>query len=368
MHIESLTVESVQQPMIALHQQRWGGMLETSIVSIAAGGETGYGSARAHGGTSGRAIGEYIVTTLAPGIIGQHALDRERIWRWLWSFDKGAYVPIFAISAIDVALWDLAGKLARTPVAKLIGGFRDRVPAYASSAVLGSIDDYVADVERARGRGYRAYKIHAFREAKRDLELCEALAAAAGPKMELMLDAANAYDRREALWVGRAIERLGFRWYEEPLSHHDIEGYRELRTALDIPLVGGETLGGGPYLLSAYQRAGAFDLLQADVYWKGGITGALKIARMAEAHGLDVTIHHGGSPMMNWANLHLLGATGNTDFLEVLVPEESYEYGLTSYPTVDATGEVTLPQAPGLGFEPDRAFIAANTTWSVEVR
>ena len=368
MRIESLRVQSVRQPMVALHQDRWGGMLETSIVSITAGGMTGYGSARAHGGTSGRAIGEYIVTTLAPGVVGQHPLDRERMWRWLWSFDKGSYVPIFAVSAIDVALWDLAGKLARTPVAKLIGGYRDRVPAYASSAVLGSIDDYVADAGRARDRGYGAYKIHAFRDARRDLELCEALAAAVGPRMELMLDAANAYDRREALRVGRAIERLGFRWYEEPLSHYDVEGYRELRTALDVPLVGGETLGGGPYLLSAYLRAGAFDLLQADVYWKGGITGALKIARMAEGHGIDVTIHHGGSPMMNWANLHLLGATGNTDFLEVLVPEASYEYGLQSYPAVDAAGEVAVPAAPGLGFEPDWAYIREHTTWSAEVR
>ena len=368
MPIESLTVQCVQQPMIALHQQRWGGMLETSIVSISAGGETGYGSARAHGGTSGRAIGEYIVTTLAPGVVGQHPLDRERIWRWLWSFDKGSYVPIFAISAIDVALWDLAGKLARMPVAKLIGGYRDQVPAYASSAALGSIDDYVADVNRARERGYRAYKIHAFRDARRDLELCEALAAAVGPGMELMLDAANAYDRREALQVGRAIERLGFRWYEEPLPHYDIDGARELRSALDIPLVGGETLGGGPYLLSTYLRDGAFDLLQADVYWKGGITGALKIARMAEGHGIDVTIHHGASPMMNWANLHLLAATANTDFLEVLVPEASYEHGLLAYPTVDATGEVAVPTAPGLGFEPDWDSIRANTTWTAEVR
>lgn len=366
--INSIHIRSVQQPMIALHQGRWGGVLETTVVAIEADGMVGYGSARAHAGTSGRPLGEYVSTALAPRLINRDPLERERLWKEMWSFDSGNYVPIFAMSAVDVALWDLAGKLLNVPVYKLIGGYRNRVPAYASSAFLSSIDDYLADAERAYLHDYRAYKIHAFRDAARDIELCEALHEQWGAKMELMLDASKAYQRREALQVGRVLERLGFRWYEEPLQHYDLDGYRDLRAALDIPVIGAETVSGGPYLLSSYLRADAFDMLQADVYWKGGITGTLKVAHMAEAHGMPLTLHHAGSPIMNWANLHVLGATSNTDFLEVLVPEDLSNTGLLHYPSVERHGFVSLPARAGLGFDIDTHFMEKNTTWSQTVR
>jgi L-alanine-DL-glutamate epimerase-like enolase superfamily enzyme len=234
--------------------------------------------------------------------------------------------------------------------------------AYASSAFLDSVEAYVDDARDCFGRGYRAYKIHPFGDPDRDVELCEAIRSALGPSAILMLDATCTYNRRDALRVGRAIERLGFHWFEEPLSHYDYDGNRELRLALDIPIVGAETMAGSAYSGATYIAHGAFDLILCDVYWKMGITGMMKLVRTCETMHVGVASHHGGSPIMNVANLHCLCATPSADFLEVLVPEESYDVGLTRYLQIDEEGCVAVPTEPGLGVTIDWDYVDAHTT------
>jgi len=248
MRITDITATSFTQPMVPIHKKRFKGEQEIVLVRVITDeGLEGYAMARTYGGTTGHIISESIVTTLKPRIVGQDPLNRERVWQEMWQLEHGVHAPIFAISAVDVALWDLAGKILHVPVYQLIGGYRDSIPAYASSSFLDDTDAYLRDVAAALQHGFRAYKIHPFQNPARDMELCRAVRRAVGSEVDLMLDVVSTYDRLSALRVGRVLEELGFLWYEEPLPHYDIQGYVELSRALDIPIAGAETIAGSVY-------------------------------------------------------------------------------------------------------------------------
>ncbi|MCC6628004.1 MAG: hypothetical protein IT340_11445 [Chloroflexi bacterium] len=363
MKIIDVTVRNFSYPMSALHRARFGGEQAVTLVAIVTdAGVTGHGMARAQGGTSGRPLAEAVLRTARPLVLGEHPLDRERLWQRLFALERAQYAPMFVTSAIDVALWDIAGQVMGQPIYRVLGGYRDRILAYASSGYYPTIDAYLDDARQAVARGYRAYKVHPFGQPDRDIELCSALRVALGPAVRLMLDVTGGYNRADALRVGRAIERLDFHWYEEPLSHYDDEGNRELRLALDIPVVGAETMAGSAYSGGAYLARGSFDAILCDVYWKMGITGMMKLARACEVAHVPIASHHAGSALMNVANLHCLCATPNVDMIEILAPETDHQYGLRAYPTLDGDGMVAVPERPGLGVELDMAFITAHAT------
>ncbi len=181
--------------------------------------------------------------------------------------------------------------------------------------------------------------------------------------MALMLDPTGAYDHREAMWVGRRLEELNFYWYEEPIGDFEVNGYAELCRALDIPVLAGEVTPGSVQNAAELILRGATDILRGDVYWKGGITGVMKMAHLAEAFGRKLELHHAASPIMNWANLHALGAFQNGDYLEILVPEDNLDFGLNQYARIDPEGFVRLPLRPGLGVELDWEFIQRQTIY-----
>ncbi|MCC7372739.1 MAG: mandelate racemase [Chloroflexi bacterium] len=348
--------------MPPLHGARWGGQQAISLVEVVTDeGIVGYGSARAQGGSGGRALADPILTVAAPRAIGQDPLNRERIWQSLAKLERAGYLPIFATSAIDVALWDIAGKALNLPVWKLLGGCRESLPAYASSAHMESVDAYLREVDDIRERGYGAYKIHPTGRANEDIALCRAVREAVGPDFPLMLDPGGVYTRDEAMRVGRAIERLGFVWYEEPLRDYDFTGYAELSRALDIPVQVAEVVPGHANLSTEYILRGAGDHLRSDVYWKGGITGVLKTAHLCEAFNMPLEIHHGASPIMNWANLHVSLAIPNCGWYEVLVPEDRYDYGLMAYANPGPDGLMHAPTTPGLGVEIDWEWTRAHS-------
>jgi L-alanine-DL-glutamate epimerase-like enolase superfamily enzyme len=362
MKIVDLTVQTFTHPMPALHRRRFGGEQAVSLVTITTdAGVSGHAMARAQGGTGGGPLAEHLLRTVRPRLLGEHPLDRERIWQRLFALERGQYAPLFVVSAVDVALWDIAGQVMGQPIYRVLGGYRDRIPAYASSGYYDTIGEYLADARRAIEDGYHAYKVHPFGEPERDIELCRALRAELGPAPRLMLDATGGYGRAEALRVGRELERLGFYWYEEPLSHYDDAGNRELRLALDIPVVGAETMAGSAYSGAAAIAHGAFDAILCDVYWKMGITGMMKLVRTCEALHLPVASHHAGSALMNVANLHCLCATPNVDMIEVLVPAAEHAYGLLDPPGLDAGGCLVVPSRPGLGVTLDWDYINAHT-------
>lgn len=363
MQITNIKVTNFRQPIPPILRKRVKGEQEISLVRvIGEDGLEGYAMARANGGTSGGVLGEVITRTLKRVVVGQDVFDREKIWQLMWRQLQINYIPIFALSVVDVAIWDLAGKMTGLPVRRLLGGYRDSILAYASSAFLDEPEEYLADAKMAVDAGVRAYKIHPFQDAERDMDLCRGLRGSLDPRVKLMLDVGGTYDRVESLRVGRAVEELDFVWYEEPLPHYDIQGYVELSRDLDIPVIGAETVPGGVYSTALYLRANAMDMVLCDTYWRGGITGMLKTAHLCEAMGVKIVSHHGGSPLMNLANLHVLCSIPNADYIEVLVPEKEYSYGIKTVSLVDAKGFAWAPNSPGLGAEIDWDYINNHTS------
>src|SRR3546814_865433 len=181
------------------------------------------------------------------------------------------------------------------PIYKLMGGFRDSVPAYASSQALGVPEAYVEQALEIKANGWKAYKIHPPTRWEEDIRVCEAVREAVGDGYKLMLDATWAYRYDEALRVGHALGDLGYYWYEDPLPEEDIYNYVKLKQQLRLPVMATEWSPGGFHAYAPWIMASATDYLRGDVAVKGGLTGCLKAAHLAEAFRLNFEIHHGGN-------------------------------------------------------------------------
>jgi L-alanine-DL-glutamate epimerase-like enolase superfamily enzyme len=363
MRIRSVRTLGFAQPMIPIHQRTFPGQLEIVVTEVEAeDGTCGHSLARSHGGQPGSVIAQAVQVSLAPLVTGQDATRPAALWERMCALEPAGYVSVFALSALDVALWDLAGKIAGQSVAQLLGGRRQSMLAYASSTHYETIDGYVSDLQAALQQGYRAYKVHPFHDAARDIELSRALRAAAGPGVRLMLDATKRYDLQGALQVGQVLQELDFHWFEEPLPQHDWAGYARLRQALRIPIAGGETLPGLHHALANALNAQAYGLVLCDVYWKGGITGANHALALCQSRGVPVVSHHGASALMNMANLHWLCGASDVEMLEVLFPEPPYQFGLKQYPALAPDGRLHLPAGAGLGVELDWDYIESHRT------
>ncbi len=295
--------------------------------------------------------GQALIAKLKPLVMGEDPLDRARLYDRI--DHRRRYVPLRGIGAVDVALWDIAGKAAGLPIHQLLGTYRQSVPAYASSALLATKEEYAAEAVRFRDDGWAAYKIHPPAVWQTDIEVCKAVRAAVGDDYRVMLDSTWSYTYEHALRVGRAIEELGFYWYEDPLADDDIYNCVKLREKLDIPLMATEYSPGGFTAYAPWILNRATDYLRGDVAVKGGITALVKTAHLAEAFGMNFEVHHGGNSLNNWANLHVILAIKNTQFFEVLLPHTAHKYGIVEDIAVDNNGLVYAPDKPGLGAEID---------------
>jgi L-alanine-DL-glutamate epimerase-like enolase superfamily enzyme len=314
------------------------------------------GNAFGYGIRSGEVTARITVDMLKPALIGEDPLDRERIWQKVRTLDRWlALFPIYAQGPIDVALWDIAAKKAGMPLYKLIGGYRDRVRAYATAAwSIPDIDGYKRQADEILALGFTAYKMTAWGDPDYDIKLMREIRTHVGDGVDLMLDCVSAYDHRTALKVGRVAEELGFYWFEEPLWDHDIHGLAKLCSALDIAVVSTETLPGANYSVAEYIVRGAADIVRSDVMWKGGVTSTLKTMHLADCFGMKCEVHTSQYSLTDVANLHIVCACKNVDFYELLFPLEYYsDYGVTNPVHVDSDGTVAVPQAPGLGLEID---------------
>jgi L-alanine-DL-glutamate epimerase-like enolase superfamily enzyme len=317
------------------------------------------------------AIGEQIVTFLKPILVGRDPLELGALSTAVSRMYR--FVDPIAIGTVDVALWDLLGKTAGMPVHRLLGTHRDRVPAYFSSGHHETAEDYAAEAVHWRDQGWQGYKLHPPAASlwvgpevpvSRDIEACAAVREAVGGSMTLMLDSAWSYSYPEALQVGRAIEELDYHWYEDPLGAHDIDGYVRLKQHLRIPILATEITPGGLRALPPWLRANATDFLRGDVVIKGGITGMMKIAHLAEAHGMNCEVHDAYNSMNNVASLHVIMAIPNCDWFEALTFNtagvhdlEHLSYGLATPIEIDADGYVHAPTRPGLGVDVDWELI-----------
>ncbi len=332
-------------------------------------------------GTEGYCFGaspEVIRSVVKPALVGHDPYDREYLWQHLREAQRLHLSTLSdrALSVVDMALWDLAGRTLNLPVYKLLGGFRDTVKAYASTMCGDDMDGglntpqaYADFAVQCVAKGYTAVKLHTIMppipgmpNPKLDVACCRAVREAVGDDIALMLDSFHYYSREEAYFIGRELEKLNFYWFEEPMAEHSMASYVWLTEQLAIPICGPETAEGKMYTRAEWILHKASDLSRAGVGDVGGITPMMKTAHLCESFGVRMEVHGGGP-----GNLHGLCAMG--------IPGEFYERGLL-HPFIDyerpapwlnrlddpldAHGNVHVSPLPGLGQDINWEYIRAH--------
>jgi L-alanine-DL-glutamate epimerase-like enolase superfamily enzyme len=360
----------VYDPGSTIHRKLFGLKVHTDV------GVTG----EYVGGTS---PGMAQVNMFADHLVGTNPLHRERHWseikRSLRKYDR------MGIGPVDIALWDFAGKYHDAPIHELLGTYRERIPAYASTyhgdenGGLDSPAAFADFAEECLGMGFGGFKIHgwgggdASRDVDREVETVHAVGERVGDEMDLMLDPACEYETwGDALTVGRACDEQGFFWYEDPYRDGGISqhGHKRLGEHLETPILQTEHVRGlEPH--TDFVANGATDFVRADPEYDAGITGAMKIVAVAEGFGLDVEFHAPGP-----AQRHCIAATRNANYYELALvhPDAQntqppvYAGGYSDMiDTIDDDGTVSVPDGPGLGVEYDWDYIEDNQTGSVHV-
>lgn len=305
----------------------------------------------------------------APRLQGRDPLAHAVIWEDLYNtfrdYGRTGW-PVAAISAIDIALWDLRGKAFGQPIATLLGGpFRTQIRAYATGLYRHRTADNAAALAReAEGYaadGFRAMKMKVGFGIDEDVRNVRAVRAAIGPERLLAMDANHAYDAGQAIRLARKVEASDLSWFEEPVVPEDLEGYCQVKAAIPMPVAGGET---------EYTRWGfrdlcarkAVDILQPDICACGGFTEAWRIAALASASGITVFPHVWGTSVGLFASLQLAAALPpnppammSTELLfELDRTPNPLRDRLAANPPKRAGDVIDLPQGPGLGLEIDR--------------
>jgi L-alanine-DL-glutamate epimerase-like enolase superfamily enzyme len=329
----------------------------------------------------GRAAEYSVYPSIMPGLIGRNALERDAIYQDVKHRTQQT-VPT-AISPLDVALWDLAGKYYDTPIYQLLGGNRTNLPTYASAfqadrqkGGLNSPEAHAEFAQQCLEIGYRGFKTHPWEASEATIEewvaTNNALGKAVGGKMDLMVDAHCAPRTwGEALKLGWSCDENKFFWWEDPYMHAESAfPYRKLRQMVKTPLLQMEHVRGLEAHIDFIVADGT-DFVRGDVLGDGGITGVMKIAHAAEGFGLDIELHHAGP-----VERHLVAALRNTNYYEMclvhpIAPwffphcyKSDYKDGLHA---VDKNGCVPVPQGPGLGVELDWDFINKHTKAVVSI-
>ena len=300
-----------------------------------------------------------------PALVGKSVLDLPALTSQ-WRPEARRVGQLSYASAIDNCLWDVLGKAVNLPVYRILGAYRDKVKAYASSQHHDRLEDFVAEVRQVREQGFTAYKIHPpspndTHDYKVDIEVIKAVRRAAGDDFTLLHDPVGVYTREEAVKVGRVLQDQGYVCYEDPLPTTDIEGLVQLNQALDIPIHIGEFIS-SPYGYAEYIRRGAMDVVRFIVDNVGGITGGMKIAHMAELFGMECAPHNWGEGFDHAVHFHCELAMPNNVWFEMTVPQGSSDrpYVKDKF-RVAPDGYVHAPVKPGLGLELDRAMLEKVT-------
>jgi L-alanine-DL-glutamate epimerase-like enolase superfamily enzyme len=301
-----------------------------------------------------------LIRFLKPVLMGKDPLAREDLHAAMRMRQRSTGLRV--IGACDTALWDIGAKAAGMPLYKFLGGGGAEIGAYASSQMLEDAQGYAEEAARFRADGWKGYKIHPPQNPHEDIKVCEAVRKAVGDDFTLMLDSTWSYRYPDAVRVGRAIERLGFLWYEDPLNEEDIYAYVKLKQKLDIPILATEYPSGdlGTYAVWLTERA--TDYLRGDIAVKGGLSTMLKTAHLAEAFHMNYEVHHGGNSLNNLAQLHFACAIRNTTFFEVLLPHGAHKYALLEDIEIGKDGLARCPPVPGIGAQIDFDLIKRKQT------
>lgn len=286
-------------------------------------------------------------------LIGEDPLLTERLWTRIWEIDRIEEMNMAHLGLIDLLAWDLKSKKSGLPLYRLLGGNSERVQAYASTVTWETMDEYERHIKECLDEGFTALKLHAWGDARADALLCKNLRRWAGADAILMFDGSAGWDLVTARAFGRVLEGEGFHWYEEPMREFNLSAYRALAEDLDIPILAAETSDGVHWNAATWIVDRALDMVRTSTFYKGGMTGALKIAHLADAHGLRAQVHGMGMP-----NAQLCAAIPNNDFYEQLVFSSDHIRGLKSRNELPIIGGyITVPETPGIGFDVDWAAL-----------
>jgi L-rhamnonate dehydratase len=303
-----------------------------------------------------------IANSLRELLIGEDPLDVERLWDKMYRgviYIGRRGIAIHAISGVDIALWDLKGKALGKPVSELIGTPRhERIRAYASRLMPDTTEEVSEAVAELRDQGFTAVKLGwgpLGQDPEHDVRLAAAARAAGGENVDILIDAGLGYgaDAATAIRVARELEQLGVYWLEEPFEPDEYEAYAELADTVDIYVAAGEqdaTRWGFRELI----ERGHVDLIQPDVTRCGGITELLRIATLAQEHGVALVPHAWKSGIIKAASLHVNAVLPEALFQEYCVADTEINTKLTQQLLeIDEDGYVAVPTAPGLGIDLD---------------
>lgn len=327
-------------------------------------------------GTLSRAGAAFVDDVLAPLAVGEDPFDLDRMAQKVQTtLDRAGWTGDFAVQAwsgLEVAIWDVMGKAVGKPVCQLLGGrVRERIMAYATGLYYLPTAACPSEARQEEARGYIASGYRAMKMKVGGLTLADDLREVAGIRKAigddilLMADANCAYDSRTAMQMGAGLQDQGVAWFEEPVQRGDLDGYEEVRRALNIPITGGEHLGSLDSFREYVSRR-VVDILQPDVANCGGLSGSRRIAALARAFHVRVFPHVWGTPVAVAAGLHFaatLPSTPPTMTATPLAQEPLFEFDSTPHPIRDAMltdalrphdGWLQVPSGPGLGVEVDR--------------
>src|SRR5882724_9576491 len=363
----------------AFHVDWGGGRSRSAWVRIGTdAGVTGLGEASPM--VHGNASLEIVASAFTPMLMGADPLEVRLIQDRLFHQHiklgpEGAYTG--ALAAIDIALWDLKGKALGQPVWKLLGGaWRRELPFYASIGGNGqrTVDQVCKVVEQRLELGPVQVKIRFDADkTSRDVDLAGDIAKAravrtlVGDGFPLAFDSNNGYSVQGAIRVGRALEELGYVWFEEPVQHYHVESFAKVADALDIAVSAGEQ----EYTLQGIQRLieAGVDILQPDIVKTGGFTGLGDMAALARAYGVDLVPHQTQPSIGHTANLHFVAALTHSHH----PAEYNGPYGVQDVvfrtPVRPVKGKFVLTDAPGLGLELDEAELSKRSVpWASSAR
>lgn len=348
--------------------QGWVRQRSATLVRIKTdNGLEGWGEAFTQGLEPPEIAAAAITHAFKPLVMGCNPLDTSVLWHKMYAHSrdygrKGSVVS--AMSAIDIALWDIAGQFYAQPIYQLLGGAqRTSVQPYATgfyrTSGQGEASRLAQEACDHRAAGFRAMKIKLGFGLSDDIAVMQAIVDALDDNsIALMVDTNHAYGRIEALHLGKALETFNVRWYEEPVVPEDIEGYQELRSKLNIAIAGGENEH-TPYGFNQLFKQSALDIAQPDIGSCGGITAMRDIVAMANANGVQVNPHVWGAAVAQAASLQVIAALPVTHH-SLFPTEPILEYDRSAHPfrqqLITAPwqmddGRVNIPSGPGLGIK-----------------
>lgn len=314
---------------------------------------------------------------LAPLVIGGDPMQRAGLWERMFHalYNANIFVGLAgsALSAIDIALWDLAGKATGLPAHALLGGkVRNSVAVYATGLYYteGEFPDRLLDEARSYvEQGFTGMKTKVGGlTVEEDVRRVRALREAIGPDMRLMVDANEAYNATTAIRIGHKLADLDLMWFEEPVNAQDMEAYLQVKDALPMAIAGGENLR-TRFEFKDYLARRAYDIAQPDIMHCGGITEMARICSMANAYGIQVNPHVWGSPIMIAATLHLTAtlppcptARDPQPYAQEPVMEfdrtpSAIRQQVCSEPFDQRDSYIQVPEGPGLGIEVDEYVV-----------